>query len=115
MWAVALLAAVTMVVTDVLGVIMVQAEAANRGWLAGLMDSLGWLFSIATTTISVTALSGHSMEKKILVVSFVTAANFLGTKLGQIMGQRLMNKTGRQSIADHVQGLEKRLEALEAR
>jgi hypothetical protein len=38
---------------------MVQAEAANLGWLAGFCDTAGWYVAIATTTISVTSLSGH--------------------------------------------------------
>jgi uncharacterized membrane protein len=85
---VAVIAAVAMVCSDVLAVIMVQAEADDRGWLAGTMDTAGWLVAITTTTVSVTALQGHSFREKVLVVLFVSAANLLGTKLGQIIGKR---------------------------
>ncbi len=87
---VAIIAAVAMVATDVLGVVMVMAESHNRGWLAGSMDTAQWLVGIATTTISVTALQGHSVGEKILVVGLVSAANLFGTKLGQLLGQRLV-------------------------
>lgn len=86
----ALIAAVAMVATDVVGVIQVQAEAAQRGWLAGMCDAVGWGVGIATTTISVTALQGHSFHEKLLVVAFVTIANVLGTKLGQVTGKKLL-------------------------
>lgn len=96
---VAVWAALAMVVTDVLGTIMVQAEAANRGWLAGCCDTLGWYVSIATTTISVTTLAGHDTAKKVWVLVLVGAANLLGTKLGQVTGKWLLGRfpTGRAS------------------
>lgn len=81
-----------MLVTDVLSTIMVMAEAANRGWLAGWMDVLGWYTSISTTTISVTALQGHSLSTKIFVLLFVGAANLLGTKLGQLTGHWILTR-----------------------
>lgn len=87
---IALLAALCMIVTDVVATIMVQAEAANRGWLAGAMDTVGWYFSIGTTAISVTALQGHSFGTKVWVLVLVGAANLFGTKLGQVMGKRII-------------------------
>jgi hypothetical protein len=87
---VALIAAGCMIVSDVLAVILVQAEAANRGWLAGLMDMLGWYVGIATTTISVTTLAGRDTASKIWVLVLVGAANVLGTKLGQVTGKWLL-------------------------
>lgn len=100
---IALLAAGTMVCTDVLGVIMVQAEARNRGWLAGIMDSLQWLVGITTTTITVTILQGHSLQEKAVVIVLVSAANLLGTKLGQVIGSRYVTD---QSIEDRLKALE---------
>ena len=111
---IALLAALTMVVTDILGTIMVQAEAANRGWLAGLMDAAGWIVSIITTTISVATLSGHNFSEKVWVVALVTAANILGTKLGQVMGQKLMGRTGKKSVEQRVTELEQIVQELRA-
>lgn len=102
-WEVALLAAGTMLVTDVLGVVMVQAEAKNRGWLAGIMDAVQWVVGITTTTLSVTAFQGHRLSEKLLVGACVTVANVLGTKLGQLVGKRW--------VTDRT--LEERLSALE--
>lgn len=87
---VALLAAVAMLITDIIAVVMVQAEAANRGWLAGALDTAGWYVGIATTTISVTALQGHDTAQKIEVLVLVGAANLFGTKIGQVTGQRIL-------------------------
>ncbi len=83
-----ILAALAMVVQDILAVMMVQAEARDRGWTAGFLDAAGWGFGIATTTISVTALQGHSTGLKIAVVVAVTAANIIGSKMGQVIGTR---------------------------
>lgn len=104
---VALIAAATMVVTDVLGVVMVMAEARNRGWLAGWMDTAQWLVGIATTTISVTALQGHSLSEKIWVVALVSAANLFGTKLGQLIGKHFV--TDKTTLADRVAAIERTL------
>ena len=89
---VALIAAGAMVLADVLAVIMVQMEAANRGWFAGAMDGLGWIVGITTTSISVRVLNGHSTTGKVWVILLVTAANVFGTKLGQVIGSRLLRR-----------------------
>jgi hypothetical protein len=89
---IALLAAIAMVASDVLATIMVQAEAANLGWLAGFCDTAGWYVAIATTTISVTSLSGHDTARKIWVLGLVGAANLFGTKLGQVTGKRVLHR-----------------------
>ena len=88
MWLLALYAAVAMIVQDILCVLMVQAEARNRGWLSGLFDSLGWPAGILTTTISVTAFQGHDMTTKVVVATAVTAANFIGSLIGVWIGHR---------------------------
>lgn len=92
---IALVAAGCMVLTDILGVCMVMMEAANRGWLAGVFDTAGWYVSIATTTISVSALSGHDTTKKIEVLILVGAANLFGTKLGQVSGHAILTRKQR--------------------
>jgi hypothetical protein len=89
---VALIAAFSMVCADILAVIMVQMEAANRGWFAGAMDGLGWIVGITTTSISVRVLNGHSTSGKVWVILLVTAANVFGTKLGQVIGSRLLRR-----------------------
>ena len=94
-WGIALLAGVCMLGQDVLSVLMVQAEARNRGKLAGALDSVAWLFGIAMTTITVTALQGHDLQQKVLVVSVVTAANFGGSWAGVWIGQRWIKEADR--------------------
>lgn len=89
---VALIAAGCMVLQDIISVILVQAEAANRGWLAGICDMFGWYLAIATTSISVTSLQGHSLSQKIWVLALVGAANIVGTKSGQVLGKRLLKQ-----------------------
>ncbi len=101
----ALIAAVAMVVTDILGVVMVQAEARNRGWLAGWMDTAAWLVGITTTTLTVTTLQGHSTVDKVAMVTLVSAANLFGTKLGQVIGARFVSD--KTSIAERVATLER--------
>ena len=83
-----LFAAGCMVVQDILAVLLTDAEARNRGWLAGILDSAVWLFAIATTTIAVTALQGHSLAGKVELVVFVTVANLIGMRLGVWIGKR---------------------------
>jgi hypothetical protein len=77
-----------MMIQDTLGIILLLAATRNRGWLAGIMDSVQWLVGITTTTISVSAFQGHSMTEKILVVAIVSAANLFGTKLGEVLGNK---------------------------
>ncbi len=101
----AVIAAVTMVITDVLGVVMVMAEAHGRGWLAGWMDTAQWLVGITTTTITVTALQGHDFSEKVAVVVLVSAANLFGTKLGQVIGSRFV--VNAKSISERIAALER--------
>lgn len=89
---IALYAALAMVVQDILGVCMVQAEARNRGLLAGIFDSLMWLATITTTTLSVTTLQGSNTRDKVVVVVAVTAANLLGSITGVIIGKRFIKE-----------------------
>ena len=89
---IAVYAAMCMVCQDVMGTLMVMAEARSRGWLAGVFDSAMWLFGIATTTISVTALQGHSTSEKVAVLVLVTAANLVGSRLGVYMGNRFVKQ-----------------------
>lgn len=87
-----LLAALAMVLQDVLSVGLVQAEARNRAALAGTLDTLAWLAGITTLSISVTTLQGHSTSQKIIVVLAVSAANFIGSYLGVKIGKRYITE-----------------------
>lgn len=106
--ATALLAAGAMVITDCAGCVMVVAEARNRGWLAGAMDSIQWLVAITTTTISVEAFSGHDWHKKLLVGGLVTCANLFGTRLGAFIGHRFV--TDETTLAERVAALERSMQ-----
>lgn len=90
---IALYAALAMLIQDVLGVLMVQAEARNHVWLTGALDSVGWLATITTTTVSVTALQGHSLALKATVIAAVTVANFGGSALGVKIGKHFIKET----------------------
>lgn len=95
-----------MVLTDVAGVVMVQAEARNRGWLAGWMDTGQWLVGITTSFITIDALLGDDLARKAAVVVAVSIANLFGTKLGQLVGTKYVkDRTFEQrltALEDHV-------------
>jgi hypothetical protein len=86
----ALLAAVAMLIQDILGTLLVQAEARNRALLSAALDAVGWGAAIATTTISVSALQGHDLGLKVLVIVAVTAANIVGSWAGVVIGKRFI-------------------------
>lgn len=90
---IAVLAAIAMLFQDILGVLMVQAEARNRGLLSGTFDSLQWFAAITTTTISVTALQGHSFGEKVLVIVLVTLANLVGSVIGVQVGKKFIKES----------------------
>lgn len=89
---IALWAALAMVVVDILGTLLVQAEARDRAHLSAMLDTFGWYASIATTTISVTALQGHSLSLKVAVVIAVSIANYAGSWAGVKIGQRYIKR-----------------------
>lgn len=85
---IALWAALSMVVQDLLAVCLVQAEARNRAVLAGVLDALCWPAGIVCTTITVTALQGHHLGVKADVIAAVTVANFAGSMAAVRLGRR---------------------------
>jgi hypothetical protein len=85
-----LLAAVAMVVQDVLAVCLVQAEARNKAGLAAGLDAVMWIASIAVTSISVTALQSHHLSTQAAVLIAVTLANVAGSYAGVKVGERLI-------------------------
>ena len=101
----AFIAALAMVVQDILGIVLLLAATRNRGWLAGVMDSLQWLVGITTTTISVSVLQGHHFYEKAIVVFTVSLANLFGTVAGE--------KIGSKYVKDKTKTHEQRIEALE--
>ena len=89
----ALAAAAAMLVNDVAAVLLVQSEARNRAGLAAIFDSIMWLASITTTTVSVTALQGHHLDTKAAVLVAVELANVGGCYIGVAIGRRLIKET----------------------
>jgi len=87
------MAALAMFAQDILATLLVQAEARNRAGLAAILDAVQWGAGIATTTISVTALQGHSGALKAAVVLAVTAANITGSYTGVVLGKRLIKQS----------------------
>lgn len=95
---VVLWAFLAMFAQDILGTVMVQAEARNQANLSALLDTVGWGASFACTYIGITALQGHNTALKVFVVAAISAANYGGTWTGVIIGKRWV-KT-RTTIAD---------------
>jgi hypothetical protein len=75
-----------------MSVLLVQAEARNRAGLSAIFDSVMWLASITTTSISVTALQGHHLSTKATVVVAVELANVAGSYAGVAIGRRYIRE-----------------------
>lgn len=89
-WLTAIIAGAAMLIEDVLGTLLVQANAKGLAWLSGLLDALAWGAGIITTTVSVSALQGHSMYAKVVVITLITIANVLGSVMGVKIGDKLI-------------------------
>jgi hypothetical protein len=87
---VALIAGLAMVGQDILGVCMVQAENRGHGWLTGVLDAGMFLFALVTYHYSLNTLNGHSTRERVLVLVLVTIANVVGSKSGQVIGDRFI-------------------------
>lgn len=87
---IAIIAGAAMLVEDVLGTLLVQANAKGLAWLSGVLDALAWGAGIVTTTVSVSALQGHSMLAKVVVISVITVANVFGSVIGVKLGEKLI-------------------------
>jgi hypothetical protein len=111
-WEIAL-ACVTMILTDVLGVLLVQAEARNHGWLAGWFDTAQWIPGIVCSAITITILQGHSTLAKALIIVFVSMANLFGTKYGQSLGTKYIKDVHLMSTKQQVDVLLERMDAVE--
>lgn len=86
------LAALAMVAQDILEVLKDQSQARNRAVFAGIFDTLMWLCLITSTTVSVTALQGHKLSEKIIVIVAISVANFVGQYFGVKIGKRYIKE-----------------------
>ena len=107
------LACITMVLTDVLGVLLVQAEARNHGWMAGFMDTAQWIPGIVCSTITITILQGHSLVGKVGIIVSVSLANLFGTKFGQSIGTKYIKDVHIMTTKQQVAELVEKVAALE--
>ena len=118
---IALLAALAMLVQDITGVTMMQYEALSlqlpyrrhwtdyflggwKAWRGAVMDEIGWIVGITSTTISVEAFGGHDFGRKVAVFAGVSAANLIGSRIGQELGiwsdRRGKNKSLEKRVAE---------------
>ena len=92
----ALWAALAMVVQDVFGTLLVQAQARNRAQLSAILDTVGYGASLICTYIGVSALQSHDLALKVTVIAAVSVANYGGTWAGVSIGERYI-KGGRNA------------------
>jgi len=91
-----------MFVQDVTAVLLVQSEARNRATLAAILDSLMWLASITTTTVSVTTLQGHHLSAKVAILVAVELANVAGSFTGVRLGKRWIKERRVCEHCEHI-------------
>ena len=73
---------------DILAVSMVQAEARNKKALAGGLDVLAWLAAFLTLHNAQNAMNGHDLGLKVWIIVVVSAANFVGSYTGTLLGEK---------------------------
>jgi asparagine N-glycosylation enzyme membrane subunit Stt3 len=104
-----LLAAIAMLVADVLSVLLVQAEARNRAILSGVLDTLGWGAGMVVTFSTIDALNGRDRPLMFGVIAGVSLANFAGSWLGVRLGKRYVKEDPTAELSLRVSALESRL------
>lgn len=121
---IALLASLAMVFQDITGVAMMQFEALSlqlperkrwrdyvlggwKAWRGAVMDELGWVVGITSTTISVEAFGGHDFGRKVAVFVGVSAANLIGSRIGQELGIWSDRRGRNKSLESRVAKLER--------
>lgn len=84
-----ILAAAAMVAQDILLTLMVQAQTRHHWVLAGLLDSVGFLTQVVTYGVSIDVVIKNGLNSRSLwVLAALTAANFIGTGMGTLLGDR---------------------------
>ena len=80
----------SMCAQDILSVAMVQAEARNKKALAGALDVFAWIAAFLTIHNAQDAMNGHNQGLKIAIVLVVSAANFIGSYTGTLLGEKFI-------------------------
>ena len=86
------IAAIAMVIQDILATLLVQAESRNRSVLAGGLDALMWIAGITTTYNALDALHSPSLWHKVLTIAVMSVANVGGTMTGTVIGKRFIKE-----------------------
>jgi hypothetical protein len=97
---IALLAALSMIGQDATLTFMVIAENRENWWLAGLLDTAGWLLTLATLHWSLGAISGGWTTEAVIVVGAVSAANFIGTGGATFLGGRYIKDPKHEELRE---------------
>ncbi len=87
---IALYAAFGMLVQDILGALLTQAQARDKARLAGLLDASTWLIALLTLDWSLNAINSHNEVLRWSVIGAVSVANYVGSNLGTRLGARLV-------------------------
>lgn len=101
-----ILAALAMIVSDVLSVLLTQAVARNRAVMAGVLDTIGWGAGILVTLETLDSLNGHDVPLMVGVIAAVSAANFAGTFGGTLIGKRFVREDPTTQLAVRVAQIE---------
>jgi len=112
---IAIIAALCMVIQDILEIAKAQGAARNNGKIVAIADTLFWYVSITGTTLAAFTLHGGTLSSKIWVIILVSAANIVGNLLGTELGKRFIRDHSEESQDAKIQHLMERVEALEAK
>jgi hypothetical protein len=88
-WLLCLLAGLAMLSQDITLTLMVICENRHRAAMAGALDSVGFLLQVTTYGVSIGAIITNGfVARTYWVLAALTVANFTGTGLGTLLGDR---------------------------
>lgn len=94
-WLLPVVSAAAMAVQDVLGVLMVQAEASYRAHRAGLLDMAADAARMTAAVVTTgTVLLSRDVALKAAVIAATLAADYAATAAGVMIGRRLDRHEG---------------------
>ena len=91
LWKIAFLAFLAMTAQDVAGTVMVIFESRFNAPVAGMFDVAGWILSLICSALALEEIfkNGWRSRKALVIIGSVSAANFLGTVVGVVIGSAL--------------------------
>lgn len=90
MWLTALATLGCFLGANVFSVFMVQAEARNDAFKAGVFEAGYALFWIVAARYSVDTLNGHGTARMVVMLTALVLGNFAGAYIGTKWGERLV-------------------------